>query len=496
MTNPSGKRTITAGAALMAAVALPASPAFCGEKTTGTARPNILFAISDDQSWADTGANGNPAVWTPTFDRIAREGVLFAHAYCSSPSCTPSRAAILTGQAFSRLGEGGNLWSTLPARYPVYPNLLERAGYAVGHTGKGWSPGDVGAGGRKRNPAGPHYKNFETFLEGTPKGKPFCFWFGSLNPHRPYEKGSGLASGRRLSDARVPPFLPDAPEVRSDLLDYYTEIERFDREVGTLLRALERRGELDNTIVVMTSDNGMPFPRAKTNLYDSGARLPLAVRWPVRVRPGRRVEDFVSFPDFAPTFLEAAGLKPLPEMTGKSLLPILTSGKSGQVERSRDRVYIGRERHTPTRPGGVGYPMRAVRTRDYLYIRNLEPDRWPAGDPEEYGDIDGGPTKAWMKAHREDAGVRPLFDLSFGKRPSEELYDLRRDPHQLRNAAERPDLSRVKRRLGRDLDRWMKRMGDPRASGEGEVFDRAPYRTPRRQAPLKTQGSESPVENR
>ncbi|MBW3622342.1 MAG: sulfatase-like hydrolase/transferase [Armatimonadetes bacterium] len=475
----------------LAAAGLASLPAHGKDASAGPdTRPNIVFAISDDQSWIHAGAYGTRGLQTPTFDRIAREGVLFTRAFCSSPSCTPSRAAILTGQVFSRLEESANLWSTLDAKFPVYPDLLEKAGYRIGLTGKGWSPGDLRPGGRNRNPAGPHYKDFSTFLASVPEGKPFCYWFGSTDPHRPYVHGSGLASGKSLSDATVPPFLPDAPEVRSDILDYYFEVERFDREVGNILRQLEKAGKLDNTIVVMTSDNGMPFPRAKANVYDYGARMPLAVRWPARVPPNRVVEDFVSFPDFAPTFLEAAGLKPLPEMTGRSLLPLLVSKRSGRIDRKRDRAYIGRERHANVRAGNLGYPIRAVRTDEFLYIRNFEPDRWPAGDPPRFGDIDNGPTKAWMMEHRDDPGVQRLFDLAFGKRPAEELYDLRKDPYQMRNVASDTGYAKTARGLRSDLDGWMKRIKDPRAFGEGDRFDRYPYvspgrnRTPMRRAPI------------
>ena len=159
---------------------------------TTDARPNILFAISDDQSWAHAGVAGDPVVKTPTFDRVAREGVRFTRAFCASPSCTPSRGAILTGQAPWQLKENGNLWSTLRKEFAVYPDLLEKAGYTVGHTRKGWGPGRLPPGGRERNPAGQGFRNFERFYEQVPDGKPFCFWFGSVDPHRPYKKGSGV----------------------------------------------------------------------------------------------------------------------------------------------------------------------------------------------------------------------------------------------------------------------------------------------------------------
>ena len=438
-------------------------------------RPSILFAIADDWAWPHAGVYGDKVVKTPTFDRLAREGVLFNRAYCASPSCSPSRASILTGQMFWRLQEGANLWSTLSRRFEVYPDLLEAAGYVVGFQGKGWGPGDFKAGGWDRNPAGAAFKNFAAFLNTVPQGRPFCFWFGSHDPHRPYEKGSGLTGGKRRQDVHVPPFLPDSSEVRGDLLDYYFEVERFDRDAQGMLALLEKAGRLDSTIVVMTGDNGIPFPRAKTNLYDCGVHQTLAVRWPARAKGGRVVDDFISFTDFAPTFLEAAGLKPRPDMTGRSFLDILTGDKAGRVDPARDRVFVGRERHTNRREGGVGYPCRAIRTDDYLYIRNFKPDRWPAGDGEDYGDIDGGPTKTFMMQNRSAPEVKPLFHLAFEKRPAEELYDLKKDPGELTNAADLGEYAQVKKRLADDLMHHLAATKDPRASGKGDEFDRYPY---------------------
>jgi len=438
-------------------------------------RPNILFCISDDQTWVHTGIEGDPVVRTPTFDRIAREGVYFSHTYCASPSCTPSRGSVLTGQMFWRLEEGGNLWSTLPAHFPVYPDILEAAGYHVGFTRKGWGPGQVEPGGRTRNAAGPGFKSFEQFMQARPEGQPFCFWFGSHEPHRPYKKGSGVASGMSIDDVRVPPFLPDSPEVRSDICDYLLEVQQYDDDVGAMVKLLEDAGELNNTIVLVTSDNGMPFPRAKANLYDYGTRMPLAVRWPARATGDRVVDDFISFTDFAPTFLEAAGIKPPDEMTGRSFLGVLESGQSGLVDPERDNVFTGRERHTIRREGEVGYPMRAIRRHDFLYIRNPKPDRWPAGDPEDYGDIDGGPTKTYMMEHRDDPDVAPLFELAFGMRPEEELYDLAEGPDQMDNVAGAARYAQVQRQLRDELRRHMADTLDPRSVGKGDFFDGTEY---------------------
>jgi len=445
--------------------------------------PNILLCIADDASWHHFGANGDKVCRTPNFDRVAREGVNFTRAFCSSPSCTPSRGALLTGQQFWRLEEGANLWSRWPSQFAVYPDLLAKAGYHVGLKGKGWGPGDFKSGGREHNPAGPAVKDFAAFLKSVPAGKPFCFWFGSTDPHRPYERGTGVKSGKRIEDVAVPPFLPDTPEVRSDLLDYYFEIERFDRDVGEMLKLLEDAGQLDNTVVVVTSDNGFPFPRGKANCYDGGTRMPLAIRWPARVKGGRTVDDFVSHTDLAPTLLEAAGLTPLSEMTGRSLLPLLRSGKAGQVEPDRDKIFFGRERHANVRAGNVGYPVRALRTGQFLYLRNFEPDRWPAGDPPVYGDVDqhtdiaGSPSKQAVVEHGNKPKVKRLFDLAFDKRPAEELYDLAKDPWQMTNVAADPRYARAKAKLRGELNRYLEQTKDPRASGGGAAFDRYYYVT-------------------
>jgi len=455
-------------------------------------RPNILFAISDDQSWLHTSINGDPVVKTPVFDRIAKEGVLFTHAFCAAPSCTPSRGAICTGQDIWRLEEGGNLWSTLPSKFPVYPDILEAEGYFIGFTGKGWGPGLNEPGGRSRNPAGPEYNsqklknvkpdidyaaNFREFYNQKPKGKPFCFWFGSKDPHRGYEKGSGLKSGKNPNDILVPPFLPDCPEVRSDLLDYYYEIERFDRNLGEIVDFLEKNGELDNTLIVVTSDNGMPFPRGKCTLYDYGVREPLAVCWLTKIKENRIVDDFISFTDFAPTFLEAAGLTPPSDMTGKSFLNLLFSEKNGRIDSFRTKVFSAMERHTFCRLDNVGYPMRSIRTYEYLYIHNYEPGRWPSGDPERwwwrevYDEIDGGPTKKYMMDNRDSEAMKHIFELGFERRPEEELYDLKNDPHQMNNVAYKPQYIAIKQKLRDELDQYLKKTNDPREIGQKIMWD-------------------------
>lgn len=441
------------------------------------ARPNILFAMADDWAWPHASIYGDKVVRTPTFDRVAREGILFTHAFSVTPSCTPSRAAVLTGQYPHRLEESGNLWSILQKKYDTYPDLLEAAGYHIGLMRKGWGPGSLEGSGRTRNPAGPDYKDFETFLKSVPDGKPFCFWYGSRDPHRAYVKGSGVKSGMNPADVFVPPYLPDTPEVRSDICDYYFAVQRYDRDVGAMLDLLAKAGKLDNTIILMTGDNGWPFPRGKANLYDAGSHQPLAIRWPARVKGGRTSDAFISFQDFAPPFLEAAGLKAPATMTGRSFLDLLT----GESQVVRDRVYLERERHAYCRKDNLGYPSRAIRTKDFLYIRNFHPERWPAGDPEfvhsqgPHGDTDEGPTKHVVIGRKDESKIAPFFQLAFGKRPPEELYDLAKDPYQMTNVAERPGYAETKKSMRADLDRWMRETGDPRVKGDDDRWDKYRY---------------------
>ncbi len=456
--------------------------------TRAADRPNVLLCVADDWGWPHAGAYGDRVVKTPAFDRLAREGVLFEHAFVSAPSCTPSRNALLAGQQFYRLGQGANLQSTLDVAHPNFVQLMERAGYQIGHWRKVWGPGRFEAGGYTEHPCGPE-SSFEQFMKTRAKDKPFCFWFGTSDPHRPYEPGSGKASGMELSKVRVPEFLPDDEVVRSDIADYYFEVQRWDGDVAKAIALLEQAGELENTIIVMTGDHGMPFPRCKANLYDWGARVPLAIRWGEGVKaPGRRVDAFVSLIDLAPTFLAAAGAQAPAVMTGKSLLPLLRNESTNPAADGRDRIVIGRERHAAAQamPSLAGYPSRAIRTDRWLYVTNLEPDRWPAGAPEgathpigRFPDTDDGPTKSFILDHRDDAQYRRYYDLCFARRPAEELYDVRADPDQVNNLAADPEHAETLRRLREQLAADLRATGDPRYTGQPVRFDEYPYRDER-----------------
>lgn len=436
--------------------------------------PNIVFMIADDWSYPHAGVYGDPIVRTPTFDFLAENGALFHQAYCASPSCSPSRAAILTGRYPHQNESVGNLWSVFPKHLPNWVNILEENGYFTGKERKGWGPGDYEAGGYEHNPAGKDFKTFGAFLEERPDDQPFCYWFGSFDPHRVYEMNAGAKNGMEQEFVQVPAFFPDVACVRNDMLDYYYEVERFDRECGNIIQHLENIGELDNTIVVMTSDNGMPFPRAKATLYDYGTRMPLAIYWKGKIKTGVEVYEFVNSIDFAPSFLEAANVEIPKRISGKPFWDILRGEKSNT---DRSRIFLERERHANVRKGDLSYPMRAVRDHDYLYIRNFEPTRYPAGDPTvhqsvgQYGDVDNSITKFLiMDMEDEKSDSVDYFQLAFGKRPAEELYNVRKDPFQLHNLAAENTHQEILKQYRSTLANFMQRTDDLRAKEPQTIY--------------------------
>jgi N-sulfoglucosamine sulfohydrolase len=486
----------------------------CGTKEVK--RPNILFAISDDQSYPHAGAYGYTAAQTPSFDRIASEGILFNNAFTAAPGCSPSRASILTGRHIWQIEDAGTHASEFPTKYVCYTDLLDSAGYHVGYTAKGWGPGNWKISGRTRNPVGKEYSeiidesvpqyirntdyaaNFKAFLNDRKPGQPFCFWYGASEPHRRYKDGIGVENGFQLSEIKVPPFLPDVDDVKSDIADYLYEINHFDVHLGRMIQMLEEIGELDNTIIVVTSDNGMPFPRAKANVYEYGIHMPMAVRWGEKVNSGRVVDDLVSLTDLAPTFLELAGVQHPSEVTGEypmigvSLKNILLTGGSGIIDPKREAVYSGRERHSSSRWNNLTYPQRAVRTHQYLYIKNFKPERWPAGAPEKlteegelapgYHDIDNF-TESYIYINRDLPEVKKYFDWAVAKRPLEELYDIKSDPSCLKNLALDPEFEKVLIDHRNRLQSRLEQTKDPRVMGNGDIWEDYVRYSPIRQFP-------------
>lgn len=512
-------------------------------RANASKRPNIVFAFADD--WGRlAGAYAsleqtpglNSVVKTPNIDRIAERGVLFRNAFVNSPSCTPCRSSLLSGQHFWRTGRGailqGAVWDP---SIPSFPLLLKESGYHIGKTFKVWSPGvpvDAPFGEQAHNyqVAGGRINqfsqnvtrmvndgqdlqaaketlyqevrgNFRQMLGDVSAEQPFFYWFGPTNVHRNWVKGSGKKLWNidpAVLQGKLPPFLPDVPEVREDMADYLGEIAAFDAAIGVLLEELTVAGKADSTLWVISGDHGPPgFPFGKCNLYDFGCAVSLVVAGP-GVPGGRVVDDFTTLHDLAPTFLEIAGV-PIPDvMTARSLWPTLSSDQPGQVDETRTTAFMGRERHVEmARAGNLPYPQRAIRTAQYSYIINFEPDRFPLGDPYHLDsdqepdfaeltrstvvslpDEDAGPTKAWLVTHRKDPQWQPYFDRAYGKRPSEELYDIQRDPHQMQNLANDAAFADIRSSLREQLLTELTTTLDPRVTGDGRYFEEPPLAGP------------------
>lgn len=461
-------------------------------KTKTQKIPNILFAIADDAS--HFGVYGHKFVNTPNINSVAHEGILFENAFTASPKCAPSRACILTGRYPWQNEEACNHFCFFPNRFALLPDLLEEAGYFAGYTGKGWAPGDYMSSGLKRNPAGNAYNryrlqppdntdissvdysaNFADFISQRPAEKPFYFWYGGLEPHRPYKFGEGLRAGKSGGDiAKVPSYLPDCEEVRTDMLDYAYEIEWFDLHLGKILRQIEEIGELDNTIVLVTSDNGCPFPRIKGQMYEQDFHLPMVGMWRgANKKRFRKISDIINFTDIAPTFLNAAGIQKHPQMSGNSFLDVFLTDSDGKIDSSRNATYFGREQQDLGSENDLGYPVRCMRNEQYLYIHNIAPDRWPAGNPETgFTNCDSSPTKQKILDLKEE-GEAKYYELAFGKRPEEELYDIINDPECMYNIAEHlsETSEAVLKSMRTQLKTFLIETGDPALLISPDYFD-------------------------
>ncbi len=472
-----------------------------GEES-GNERPNILIAMGDDISFPHMSAYGCSFVNTPGFDRVARDGILFNNVYTPNAKSSPSRACFLTGRNSWQLEAAANHIPFFPVKFTTFMESLGRHGYNVGFTSKGWAPGiAVDSAGIARELTGKAFNtrklvppasgisnsdyagNFKDFLDSRDDSKPFCFWYGSYEPHRGYEYESGVKKGgKHLTDIMsVFKFWPDIDTVRNDILDYAFEIEHFDDHLVSMLNMLEERGELENTIVIVTADNGMPFPRVKGQEYEYSNHMPMAIMWGKGIRnPGRIADDFISFIDIAPTLLETAGVKEsesdMQPVQGKSFTDLFRSRQGGTVNKNRDHVLIGKERHDVGRPDDTGYPIRGIIKNGFLYIRNFKTDRWPSGNPETgYLNCDGGPTKTVILNMRRTGLTQEYWDLSFGKRVDEELYNITDDPECMTNLAGIPGLGSVKTELRDQLEKELRDQADPRILGNGDIFDKYPY---------------------
>lgn len=509
---------------LIKGIGLTALSAFCMPDNEVVAqRPNILFAFGDDLGRyagvyhdVEGGNTVNSIVKTPNIDRLAQEGALFMNAHVCAPSSTPCRSALLSGQYFWRTERGAILQgATWDNNIPSYPLILQNNGYHIGRTYKVWYPGtpanapyggtqntyesygtdfckfsqtvsakttDQAIESEKQRLYNEVVGNFQQFLNARPNSQtPFCYWWGPWNTHREWQKGSGKKLWNINPDdliGKMPASLPDVPEIREDFADYLGEVQAFDHALGLLIDKLEEIGELDNTVIVVSGDHGIPgFPRAKCNLYNFGTHVPLVVRYPAKVEAGRTIDDFVNLMDLAPTFLELGGVTPPDVMTGKSLVPLLEANGSGQVDPERTFVVTGLERHVAAaREGNLPYPRRAITTAKYKYIRNFAPERWPIGmKSNNYPDMDGGPTKQWFLANICNDAYKKEVELGFGKRPYEELYDLENDPDEMINVADNPTFAIIKKQLGDKLEQVLTETNDPRMSSGLCIFERYPY---------------------
>jgi N-sulfoglucosamine sulfohydrolase len=404
--------------------------------------PNFLFLISDDQSVPDLRCYGNPALHTPHIDRLARQGMLFHSAFVTAPSCSPSRSSILTGRYAHATGTA-RFGAPLPAYQKTILESLKSRGYFTGafrkvHLGeKFWSRWDFQ--GRKQD--------FSSFFDARPKDRPFYLHVGFHDPHRPYFPHE-YSPPVKPRDIQVPDYLPDTKAVRNDLAHYGDEIERLDRNVGKILDLLERDGLTENTLVIFTSDNGLPFPGAKGTLYDPGLHVPMLARWPGVLEPGRTSQDLISLIDLAPTWLEAAGI-PVPEiLEGRSFLPLL----QGRESKPREAIFAERNYHTHLDL------IRALRTTRYKLIQNYLPQR----PYRPLSDLARSPSWHSIEDLHHQGRLAPAVErrLFEKPRPDVELYDLQEDPGETRNLAGDPAQSANVKGLQERLSRWMTRTGD------------------------------------
>ena len=416
-----------------AAISLPDTEA-AGRKS----RPNFVFLISDDQSYSGASCDGDPAVHTPNIDRLAREGLRFERGFAPSPSCSPSRSAILTGESPHETGTS-RFRSHMPPEQKTILEYLKGANYYTGafkkvHQGtEFWSRWDF---------KGLH-KPIRTFFDARPKNRPFYLHIGYHDPHRPYLPGERYPEKNPPKSVNVPDFLPDTPGVRRDISHYYEAIERLDVKVGQVLQLLEKYELAEDTLVFFTSDQGMAFPGAKGTLYDPGLQVPLIARWPGKIKPDRTSSDLVSLLDLAPTWLQAAGVPVPKEMDGRSFLPLLL-GRSFQP---REAIYAERNFHTHLDL------IRCVRTSRYKLIQNYLPEV----PYRPLSDIARSPSwRSIENLERHGKLSRNLVQRYFKTpRPQEEFYDLQVDPGEMNNLAGNPKYKTELLHLQELLSRWM-----------------------------------------
>jgi arylsulfatase A-like enzyme len=427
-------------------------------------RPNIVFIIGDDVGCYDLGCYGNTGIQTPNIDRLAANGLYFGNAYLTTSSCSPSRVSILTGRYPHNTG-AAELHSPLPANQVFFAELLRKSGYYTAQAGK-WHFGSVP--GKTDNDTaglGPAVRAFDRvsvswkengdggeemwvkMLQERPKDKPFFMWFASYDSHRPWGADQFPGNKARPGGVWVPEFLWDGDATRQDLTSYYNEIMRLDHYVGEVLKELEREGVADNTLVIFTSDNGRPFPRCKTRLYDSGIKTPLLIRWPAHIHPSGHTAALVSIIDLAPTLLDVAGIKAPATFQGKSFTDLFVDpGHSF-------RTYVFSEHNWHDYEAWE----RQVRTKNYLYILNKRTqfDEWGPADAVRSPSM-RELYQQWQNHQLNDKQM----NIFLKPRPAEELYQVSRDPFQFRNLAGDIRFTEDLNRLRNVLKQWEDETGD------------------------------------
>ncbi len=427
--------------------------------------PNVILFIADDVSWNDYGCYGNASARTPNIDDLAANGIRFDRAYLTASSCSPSRSSIITGRYPHNNGKGAELHKPISGHIPWFPELLRAAGYYTALSGKHHMtstapkkgpdarplPFDHVSGGKTKRNSGGH-ANWVSVTQKRPKDKPFFFWFAAYDAHRGWDSDKQWDADRygpmhKPADVVVPPSLIDDDATRDDLASYYNEVTRFDHYIGEVVAELKAQDELDNTLIFVMADNGRPFPRAKTRLHDSGMKTALVAHWPAGIRKTGPNDSLVSVIDLAPTILTLAN-STIPEtFQGVSMLPLL----DGSSANTRQYAFSEHNWHDYEAHG------RSVRHGDYLLLRNFRPDQ-PLQGP---ADSVRSPSHASLLAKQDTGSLSAAQqDVFLAPRPALEIYNIKADPHQLKNLANTEDVASIQKDLATVLDRWMDETGD------------------------------------
>jgi N-sulfoglucosamine sulfohydrolase len=441
---------------------------------TRASGPNILLVIADDQG-LDAGCYGG-VVKTPNLDRLAAEGTLFTQGYATVSSCSSSRSVLYTGLYSHSNGMYGLAHDvhnqSLLDWVVTVPKLMSAAGYATALVGKKHiRPEKALSYDAELVPEKPGIRDVAALAKAVgnfiraQSSKPFFITVGFSDPHRAEENFGNTRSWPNVprvryqpADVVVPGHLPDLPAVRGDLAEYYESVSRLDRGVGLILSELESTGRAQDTVIIFLSDNGRPFPGAKTCLYDEGIHLPLIIRTPQGAQ-GVRCEAMVSWVDITPTILDLAQAAPPAgyELQGRSLVTVL-----GQTQpKGWDRVFASHSFHEINQY----YPMRALRTRQHAYILNLAHElSFPIA-----GDVASSPSWKAISERRAALGKRSLE--AYMHRPAEELYDVVNDPQQLVNLASAGPYRDTLLQSRAALQRWRAETKDPWLAGQTSPFE-------------------------